>query len=135
VIRHVALLWFKPGTDPARIEAVRQRTLALRTPGIRSICFAEDAGLREGNAECAVVVDVDDEAAYAAYDTDPEHLRVRTELLLPILSRVERCQVRLDEGRCYPGQGIHEYEFRPDGGSAPRRPPPTPPGGEVAGKA
>src|SRR5579875_3927865 len=54
-----------------------------------------DAGLRDGNMDVAIVGDFEDEDAYRAYDADPEHNRIRRELLAPIAERVERCQYRI----------------------------------------
>ena len=54
-----------------------------------------DAGLREGNLDLVIVVDLDDEAAYKAYDEDAEHNRIRRDLVAPIAERVERIQYRV----------------------------------------
>ena len=41
--------------------------------------------------DLAVTNDFPDEAAFRAWGKDPEHVRVRSELLAPIAERIERC--------------------------------------------
>ena len=41
--------------------------------------------------DLAVTNDFPDEAAFRAWGEDPEHIRVRSELLAPIAERIERC--------------------------------------------
>jgi hypothetical protein len=95
VVRHAALLRFKDGTPVEDVEAVAAALRAVTTEGMLALTVGRDAGLREGNAELAVVADFADEAAYRVYDGDAEHNRIRRELLAPILDRAERCQFRV----------------------------------------
>jgi len=62
---------------------------------MQSLSVRRDAGLRDGNADLAVVSDFEDAAAYQAYDADLAHARIRRELLAPVVERVERCQIAL----------------------------------------
>jgi hypothetical protein len=95
VIRNVVLIKLKPGTPPEAVEGLRQALEKVDSPGRRSFSMGMDAGLRDGNVDVAIVGDFDDEDAYRAYDADPEHNRIRRELLAPIAERVERCQYRI----------------------------------------
>jgi len=45
--------------------------------------------------DLAIVSDFVDEDAYRDYDADPEHNRLRRDLLGPIAEHVERCQFSL----------------------------------------
>jgi hypothetical protein len=92
VIRNVVLVSFKPGTTVEQIEAIGSAMGALRLDGMRSWQLVRDLGLRDGNMPYAFVSEFDDEAAYRRYDADPEHNRVRRELLAPIAARTERIQ-------------------------------------------
>ena len=92
MIRHVALLQLKPGTSPAQVQALAAALSTLRTPGLISLRSGPDLGLREGNLGFAVVTDFEDQAAYHAYEADPEHNRIRAEHVFPITERAERCQ-------------------------------------------
>jgi hypothetical protein len=51
--------------------------------------------LREGNANYALTCDLLDDDAYRVYDADPEHNRIRQEMIAPFSALVERVQFRL----------------------------------------
>ena len=53
----------------------------LRLPGLLRSTTGFDAGLRAGGWDFAIVNDFADAAAYARYDTDPEHLRYRAAIV------------------------------------------------------
>ena len=94
MIRNIALIKLKAGSDEGHIKALIDAVSKLRTPGMQSQSVQRDAGLREGNADLAVIGDFDDESAYQVYDADPEHNRIRRELMAPLAERAERCQIR-----------------------------------------
>jgi hypothetical protein len=95
VIRNIVLVRFKEGTDGERIEAIATAMGRLRLKGMRSWRLVSDLGLRDGNMPHAMISEFDDEEAYRVYDADPEHNRVRRELLAPIVDRLERFQYRV----------------------------------------
>ena len=95
MIRNVVLVKLKPGIDPAEVERFTDAMLSLQMPGLVNLTCGRDAGLREGNMDVALIADLEDEEAYRAYDEDPEHNRIRRELVAPIAERTERCQYRL----------------------------------------
>lgn len=90
----MALIRFKPEATPEQVDRVVAALRALRFDGLLAFTIGRDAGLRDGNADLAIVSDFADEGSYRAYDTHPEHERIRRELLAPIVARAERCQVR-----------------------------------------
>jgi len=95
VIRNVAMMRLKAGVGPEQVEALTHALEAMRIKGMLRLTAGRDLGLREGNLDYAVVADFEDEAGYRAYDADPEHNRIRRELVAPIVERVERAQYAL----------------------------------------
>ena len=95
MIRNVVIVKLKEGVEPATVERIVNAMLGLQMPGLLNMSCGADAGLREGNADLALVVDLEDEAAYRAYDEDPEHNRIRRELIAPHTEKVERVQYRI----------------------------------------
>jgi hypothetical protein len=95
VVRNVVLIKLRPGATDDEVERVVTAFRALPVGGLVSMTIGRDAGLRDGNADLAIVADLEDEASYRAYDADGEHNRIRRELVAPIAASVERCQFRL----------------------------------------
>lgn len=92
MIRNVVLAKLKPDVDGKQVDAMVAALRAMRTPGMLSITAGRDLGLRDANWDVAVVTDLADEASYRVYDTDPEHNRIRREIVAPLVERIERCQ-------------------------------------------
>lgn len=95
MIRNLVLVWLKDGVDDAAVDRMVDSLLGLQVPGLLGISCGRDAGLRPGNADLGLVADLEDEEAYRAYDEDPEHNRIRRDLVAPIAARVERVQFRV----------------------------------------
>jgi hypothetical protein len=93
-LRHIVLLSFEPGAD---VDAIEAALLAMpdEIPAIRSVSVARDLGLAEGNAEIALVVDLDDADAWRDYQEHPAHQRLLTDLLRPALRSRTAIQVAL----------------------------------------
>jgi len=92
LIRHVALGRLKPGVEAGEIRPVLEAIAALRTPGLLDCRAGTDERLREQTWDFAITVDLEDVAAYRAYDTDAEHDRIRKEQLLPLTAELVRVQ-------------------------------------------
>ena len=93
MIRNVVVGRLKDGVTPEEIEPGLQALRDLRVDGVEfRLVAGVDRGLREGNASYAITVDLDDEQAYAVYDADAEHNRIRRELIAPITEHLERVQ-------------------------------------------
>ncbi len=96
MFRHVAVFRWADDAPPARradaIEALRR--LADEVADIGRLSVGSDAGLAEGNADVAVVVDFADRDAYARYTVDPRHVAVLTDYIRPILA--ERVAVQYE---------------------------------------
>ena len=95
MIRNIAMVKLKPNTAPDKVERLITELQGMQIPGMSHLSVGSDAGLREGNLDLVIVVDLDDEAAYQVYDEDPEHNRIRRDLVAPIAERVERIQYRV----------------------------------------
>ena len=96
-VRHVVLFSWREGTAPDRIEAVRNGLAALPgiIPQIVDYRFGADLGINPGNADFAVVADFASLEDYLAYRDHPEHRRVITELLTPIIANRVAVQLSL----------------------------------------
>ncbi len=97
MIRHVLLVRVNSTATPERLEQVRSELAALDVPRRIAFAMGPDLGLRPGNMDLAMVADFEDTEAFAAYDRDPEHDRIRRELILPLAERIERCQFELSD--------------------------------------
>jgi hypothetical protein len=88
MLRHVVLFTWTPDTDQATREATLAaiRRLPEEVGGMTSFAVGPDLGLREGNADTALVADFPDLAAYQAYATDERHLAVIAEHVTPNLA-------------------------------------------------
>lgn len=88
MVRHVALFRWADGVTEGQRQVVRDALAALPAliPELREYRFGDDAGLAEGNHDFAVVADFDDAAGFRAYQEHPEHRRVLTEVVRPLLA-------------------------------------------------
>ena len=96
MVRHIAVFRWKPGTTDEQVRAIEQALAALpeRIPELRGYAYGPDLGLREGNADFAIVADLDDEDAWRAYTDHPEHRRVVEELIAPVTEVRSAAQLR-----------------------------------------
>jgi len=94
MIRHVSIFTLKEGADVAQIlrglDEVRERV-----PGPVASSYGLDLGLRAGNGGFATCFDFADESAYRAWDTHPEHEKIRREKIVPHIATASRCQFRV----------------------------------------
>jgi hypothetical protein len=95
MIRHVILVGVNSTATPERLARLRSELAALDCPGRTAFSMGPDLGLAPGNLDLAMVADFEDREAFEAYNRDPEHDRIRRELIAPIAERVERCQFEI----------------------------------------
>jgi len=96
VIRNVVVGRLKDGVAPEEIEPALQALRDLEVEGVAfTLVAGVDLGLRDGAASYALTCDFVDEDAYRTYDADPEHNRVRREMIAPLSASIERVQFRL----------------------------------------
>ncbi len=88
VIRHVSLLTFVAGATDAHVDAIAHALSALPSviPELRGYAVGRDLGIGEGNASFAVVADCETVDDYIVYRDHPEHRRILTELIAPVLA-------------------------------------------------
>jgi hypothetical protein len=91
MLRHILLIRLKPGVTAGQVDAFARAIASLPFPGRQNVVVGRDIGVRPGNMDLAVSNDFPDEATHRAWGEDPEHVRVRDELLTPIAERIERC--------------------------------------------
>ena len=91
MLRHILLIRLKPGVTTEQVDAFARAIGSLPFPGRHSTVVGRDIGIRPGDMDLAVSNDFPDEATFRAWGNDPEHARVRSELLAPIAERIERC--------------------------------------------
>ena len=88
MLRHLVLF---DVADDASDEAVDAAVAALRgladeVDVVRELHVGRDAGLADGNAGLALLVVVDDAAAWRAYQDHPAHQRVAAEQVRPVVT-------------------------------------------------
>jgi hypothetical protein len=86
MIRHCVTFRFVPGTTDDSIAALEQalRRLPDTIEAIEAYWVGRDLGLRDTNADFAVIADLADEDAFRTYSRHPAHLAVIDELGEPI---------------------------------------------------
>jgi len=95
MIRHIVAFRLNDTATPEAVERIRSELAGLTCPGRVAFTMGPDLGLRPGNLDVALVADFVDVEAYQSYDDDPEHDRIRRELIAPVSARIERCQFQL----------------------------------------
>jgi hypothetical protein len=98
MIRNVVVGRVREGVPAEQVEAALQALRDLTVEGVDfRLVGGQDLGLRDGNAHFALTADFVDEEAYRVYDADPEHNRIRRELVAPIATSVDRIQFTLPD--------------------------------------
>lgn len=93
-LRHLVLLRFHEGTEPAQVDALTAglRELPALIPGLDAYLVGPDLDLVDTTWDFGISADFTDEAAWAAYQAHPEHQRVIVDLVRPITA--ERAAVQ-----------------------------------------
>jgi hypothetical protein len=97
VIRHVALFRFRAGLQQSELDAFHEAVTALPelVPAISATLARPTLGLQPGGFDYVLMVDVQDEDAFAAYKRHPAHLRLIEEHIRPCVAETARAQLRL----------------------------------------
>jgi hypothetical protein len=91
MLRHILMIRLKTGVTDEQVDSFTQAISGLPFPGRHNVVVGRDTGSRAGNMDLAVSNDFPDEVTFRAWGDDPEHAKVRDELLAPIAERIERC--------------------------------------------
>lgn len=96
-VRHVVMFRWRPGVTSDEIEALRSALAGLpaAVDSIASYEFGTDLGINEGNADFVVVAGFASEADYLTYRDHPDHRRVITEIILPLITERVAVQFRV----------------------------------------
>jgi len=102
MFRHIALFRWTDDATPAAVARITAelQACAAAVPAVRGYTCGPDLVAAQGLArvedryDYGVVADFDDLDGWAIYDADPEHSRVRAELIRPLLAG--RIVVQLD---------------------------------------
>lgn len=98
MIRHVSVLTFVPDVDDAQIQAIETELAQLPSRlRFRAYHYGRDLGFNEGNASFGIVADFDTLEEYFAYRDDPEHMRILTQVIRPILGARSAVQYELPD--------------------------------------
>ena len=97
MFRHVVLFRWSPEATPAQVDAVAPalRALAATLPGLVSYECGPSLGLAPANGyDFGVVAAFEDRTGWDHYMADPEHDRIRAEIIGPIAA--ERATIQLE---------------------------------------
>jgi hypothetical protein len=95
MIRNVVLGRLRPGADESLLDEALDGMRKLVVDGLLEIHVGRDAGLRPGNWDYAITVDLTDAEAYRRYDEDEEHNRFRRENFAPVSEEIVRVQFEM----------------------------------------
>lgn len=95
---HLVTFSWRPEVTNDDVIAVNEGLSSLpdQIPELRSYRFGPDLGLREGNADYAVAAVLDSPDTLPAYLDHPEHRRIVTELITPLLAARQAVQIEID---------------------------------------
>jgi Stress responsive A/B Barrel Domain len=87
-LRHLVLLRFHEGTEPATVDAITDALRALpdQIPELADYRVGPDLALNEGNHEYGICADFASEADYLVYRDHPAHQAVIRDLIAPVLA-------------------------------------------------
>jgi len=95
-IRNVTVIDLEEGAPADQGSKATERLRSLRCRGMHHLDAGIDLGLQTGNATAGVICDFDSPEAYAVYDADEAHNRIREEDIKPFLDKIRRVQFELD---------------------------------------
>jgi hypothetical protein len=93
IVRHIYTAQFKPGVTGREAAGWYEALTRLEIEGMQRFMGGPDLGLREGNADYALVADFKNADAWRRYDEDEDHNRIRREVAAEIVEKGERCQI------------------------------------------
>lgn len=97
MIRSVIAVKFKPATTPEQTAALVDAMRRFQSEGLIRMDCGVDLGLREGNWDYCLTADFVDQDAYAHYDKDPEHNRIRRQIAAAITETAVRVQFEVPD--------------------------------------
>ncbi|MDQ3475588.1 MAG: Dabb family protein [Actinomycetota bacterium] len=97
VILHLVTFSWRPDVTNDDVVAVIEGlgSLPAQIPELLSYRFGPDLGLREGNADFAVAAVLESPDTLPAYLDHPEHQRIATEFIAPLVATRQAVQIEL----------------------------------------
>lgn len=97
MIRHIAVFRWRDDATPAQVAEITAALDALpdQVPSIRRYEHGPDLRLGSPRWDYAVVAEFEDEDGWRAYDTDPAHAAVRSDLIVPLAAERTSVQVAI----------------------------------------
>ena len=88
MFRHVVMFRWSAVADPAAVTRAFEELARLPglVPSLSHLSVGGDAHLAAGNFDAVVVADFDDADGYLAYADHPEHVRVISDHLRPLIA-------------------------------------------------
>lgn len=102
MIIHAVIFTWKDGVTRADVEGVAAALDDMRpsVAGLLSLDHGPDLALRPGNGSYLLVARFQDEAAWRAYQSNPAHKRVVSEVISPLLASRVATQVEGERAPC-----------------------------------
>ena len=96
MITHIVAFRWKPETAAADIAAISDAlsTMPALVPTISTYRYGSDLGVSSGNFDFAIVATFESLDDWRAYDTHPDHDRIRTDVIRPRIA--ERAAVQFE---------------------------------------
>jgi len=96
---HLVTFTWRPEATNDDVVAIIEALTSLpeHIPELVSYNFGPDLGLREGNADFAVVAVLDSAEGLLAYLDHPEHVRILDEFIRPLIATRQAVQIEVPE--------------------------------------
>ena len=85
----------RPGVTDLQVEELVATLRDMEISDAPVPIVLRDAGLREGNLDILFMCDFADVEGYRRWDSDPGHMRIRREVVAPLVEQIHRIQVHL----------------------------------------
>lgn len=94
---HLVTFTWRPGVTNDDVVAINEALSSLpgQIPELLLYRFGPDLGLRDNNADYAVVGVLENPESLPAYLDNPEHLRILEELIAPLIATRQAVQIEL----------------------------------------
>lgn len=101
VIQHVVLCWLKePGNTVHRRQLIETSRTFENIPGVLSVhagtAVPATRRIEDSSFDVGIVVSVRDKAALSAYQAHPVHQQALTNILTPLVNRIQVYDIRSD---------------------------------------
>jgi hypothetical protein len=96
MLRNIVLVRCNERAPEDLLDRLEAELRDVEFDGRLSLMVQRDAGLRSTSMDFAVISDFVDGDSYERYDSHPDHIRIRDDLLAPFVQDASRIQLYLD---------------------------------------